>query len=178
MLFCAEWLLLILFFLVVVWSSLTFGVGSRSWLFLYGILGTAWVSGLAMSYLIALMWPHPRPIVEHPKTRQLFRPFEVWKSFPSDHTLSAFILAIIPYQVGVSSLWGTIFFLLAAAVSFSRVYAGVHYPRDIAGGIVLAFIVSSLVIDVFLYTTPALFSAPLFMQHEIIQTSAILRSKS
>jgi undecaprenyl-diphosphatase len=56
-------------------------------------------------------------------------------SFPSGHAATAFAGA-----VSLAYLWrrGTpFFFLLAAAIAFSRVYVGVHYPGDVLAGAAL-----------------------------------------
>lgn len=58
-------------------------------------------------------------------------------SFPSGHTTAAFAVALmlcrfLPRRLGIPALG------MAAMVSFSRLYLGVHYPSDVAAGILLA----------------------------------------
>ena len=53
-------------------------------------------------------------------------------SLPSGHAATAFAGA-----VALSYLWrraAPLFFLLAAAIAYSRVYVGVHYPGDVLLG--------------------------------------------
>lgn len=56
-------------------------------------------------------------------------------SFPSGHTAASFAAAMViarrlPKKYGITAL------LLAAAIGFSRIYLGVHYPSDVIFGAV------------------------------------------
>jgi membrane-associated phospholipid phosphatase len=56
-------------------------------------------------------------------------------SFPSGHTATSFAGATalsVVYPRGTPA-----FFLLAAAIAYSRLYVGVHFPLDVAGGAVI-----------------------------------------
>ena len=56
-------------------------------------------------------------------------------SFPSGHTATAVAGAIVlSYLV---PKWTAAFVVLAAAIAYSRVYVGVHFPLDLAGGAVI-----------------------------------------
>ncbi len=60
-------------------------------------------------------------------------------SHPSGHTLSSFIAAFILAKA--DRRFGCAAILLASLIAFSRLYLFVHYPTDILGGIILAYII-------------------------------------
>lgn len=63
------------------------------------------------------------------------RPFNT--SFPSGHAASSFAAALVLSRLvpGATIAW----WVLAAVVSFSRVYIGVHYPIDVIAGALLGY---------------------------------------
>jgi len=66
------------------------------------------------------------------------------KSFPSGHAqtaLGAFV-AITWYWAGC---YTPILFIWSLVVSFSRIYLGIHFPLDVAGGAVLGVVVSVVI---------------------------------
>lgn len=62
-------------------------------------------------------------------------------SFPSGHTLSSFIAALVlldsDWKIGIPAA------VIAVLIAFSRLYLFVHFPTDILGGIILAILVFS-----------------------------------
>lgn len=61
------------------------------------------------------------------------------ESFPSRHTVSAFIIALVCLDI---NLYLAIFALIIAIfISLSRILAGVHYISDVIAAIVIAFII-------------------------------------
>lgn len=77
----------------------------------------------------------PRPVLESvPVIRQLHRQ-PATTSFPSGHAASA--AAFVTGVALESPRWGTVVAPVAAAVAFSRIYTGVHYPSDVLVGAAL-----------------------------------------
>lgn len=100
----------------------------------------SWSVAFCLSNIIGLILRRPRPFVTHPEVKLMFHPMESWKTFPSDHTMTAalivFLVCILhlPFTAG---LWP-----LLVWVAWGRVFAGVHYPSDILGGLTVAGLVS------------------------------------
>lgn len=68
-------------------------------------------------------------------------------SFPSSHAANHFSVAffIFLFTPRVLKKWSFAFLFWAAAISFSQVYVGVHYPFDITMGALLGIAISSVV---------------------------------
>jgi undecaprenyl-diphosphatase len=73
--------------------------------------------------------PHPAPLVSTPHSG----------SFPSGHTSAAFACAVV--LAGFAPKLAAPLFVLAAAIGFSRIYVGVHYPLDVIGGAALGVLI-------------------------------------
>ncbi len=68
-------------------------------------------------------------------------------SFPSSHAVNNFAAAaVLSFYIRKWTWW---FAGFAAAVAFSRVYVGVHYPSDVLGGAILGTGCSALFIALF-----------------------------
>jgi undecaprenyl-diphosphatase len=81
----------------------------------------------------------PRPSVAVPEAHPLMGAGGY--SMPSGHAATAFAGA-----VALAYLWrrgAPFFLLLAAAIAFSRVYVGVHYPGDVLAGAALGAAVAT-----------------------------------
>ena len=94
---------------------------------------TVWTADLLTS-LLKLAVDRERPYEIIPAADPLLR-WDVAGSFPSGHAATSVAGAVIlTYLIGRGGVW---LGLLAAAVAFSRVYVGVHYPGDVLAGAVL-----------------------------------------
>ena len=119
-----------------VWLGIAFAISgfswSRPWLWTRvgaAILLSESISGALKSAIERdrppLARPVPEPLLETPSTY----------SFPSGHATVSFACATVLALAVPRLTWP--FFVLAALISFSRVYVGVHYPFDVLAGAVL-----------------------------------------
>lgn len=88
----------------------------------------------------------PRPFEVNPAlVPQIPKPTDF--SFPSGHTLTAFVSALVilsfDRRVGAAAL------VLAVLIALSRMYLYVHFPTDILGGIFLALVIFAVLCPFF-----------------------------
>ena len=76
--------------------------------------------------------PHDDPLVREPTTH----------SFPSGHATTSFACAatLSPFLPRYAA---ALLYVVAAAIAYSRVYVGVHYPLDVLGGAALGLLVAT-----------------------------------
>jgi undecaprenyl-diphosphatase len=98
---------------------------------------------LALGHLAGALHPEQRPFQTH-HVHQIIGHAN-GQSFPSDHATKAFGIALITMAF-LSRRWGVAMFLVAVLIGFARVYVGVHYPGDIAGGLLVALIAVGAVV--------------------------------
>lgn len=160
MFFCAHSLIYVLSLLVLAWGAFVWVPVSEhpfDLIVLTKLFITAFVCAEMFSYCIALMWRHPRPIMEFPDIKLLLHPIENWKSFPSDHTILATMLAFVPMGMGVNIFFVIFLIVLALLIMCGRVYVGVHYPRDIIGGIIVGLFFSFSAFWLLIHVTQPVF---------------------
>ncbi|MEN4922403.1 phosphatase PAP2 family protein [Achromobacter spanius] len=99
---------------------------------------------LFASYLCGALWPHPRPFVIG--LGHAFFAHKPTSSFPSNHTIIIATFAFALILDRRRAAWGWLALAGAVVVGTSRVYLGVHFPLDIAGGLLLAPVAAALTI--------------------------------
>jgi undecaprenyl-diphosphatase len=89
--------------------------------------------GLLGAQVISHAWARERPFQTHPAQTLLLAPPSYDPAFPSDHAVAAFAIAFSVALIGGWRL-GSAFLAAAAIVGVTRVFVGLHYPGDVAGG--------------------------------------------
>ncbi|MCH7338379.1 undecaprenyl-diphosphatase [Acinetobacter higginsii] len=94
------------------------------------------VASLLVTQIIHAVYYHPRPFdmgIGHILTGHGSS-----SSFPSQHTLTVATIAFAYLLSGYRKI-GSAALLLALIVGWSRIYIGVHFPFDVLGSFVIAF---------------------------------------
>jgi undecaprenyl-diphosphatase len=90
---------------------------------------------LLLSKIVAMVYPHPRPFMIGLGHQYL--PHEANDSFPSDHA-TFFTAAAFALLAGRCPGPGLAIFAVGIAVSWARIYLGIHFPMDMAGALAIA----------------------------------------
>jgi undecaprenyl-diphosphatase len=103
----------------------------REWAVINATIAAA--VALGVNQIIIRIWERPRPFAVHHAILLLSPSHD--PSFPSDHATFAFAVAVALFltmrRIGIAAL------VLAALISFARVYTGEHYVSDVAAGAVI-----------------------------------------
>lgn len=100
------------------------------------LLALALAAGNAAVDLLKDALARPRPFVDLPEARLLLGRGSSF-SLPSGHATNWFVALAVAGWFYPRSRWGL--WPLAVAVSYSRVYCGVHYPGDVLAGALLGW---------------------------------------
>jgi undecaprenyl-diphosphatase len=128
------------------WGVLVFGVlavglwllsppGETAWKRACAAGLSAAAVGLLANQVISHVWDRARPYEAHAAIVPLLSR-STDPSFPSDHATAALSIAFGVFFVSRRAGW--LFLAFAAVVSVSRVLAGMHYPTDVLGSLVVS----------------------------------------
>ena len=130
MVFGADYIIILAIFFAI-FLFFTKGILERK-AFLLSVLSF----GIAFIFIktIGKLIEEPRPFIKY--NFQPLTSFAPNDSFPSDHTIILAILFLCFYYYKSKYRW--IFLVALIWTGIARVYVGVHYPGDIAGGLIFA----------------------------------------
>jgi undecaprenyl-diphosphatase len=144
--FCAYFLI----FFVILLTILLYFLKRREHLvpvFLKIILGVFFVYLIRffLRYILGFFYLRQRPFLAYPSIFHLtdFLVSAHKFSFPSDHMAVSLVTALLIFKDWPQ--WGRILIGCALLIGVSRVFVGVHYPLDILGGILNAFLAFTMV---------------------------------
>jgi undecaprenyl-diphosphatase len=95
--------------------------------------------GLLAAQAISHLWTRERPFEAHPAQTLLLASPSHEPSFPSDHAVAAFAIAFSVALIGGRRA-GALFLAGATIIALTRVFVGLHYPGDVAGGALIGFV--------------------------------------
>ncbi len=130
------------FFVALLFVVLWFRVGERK---KSALLDSTWAAGvgLAVNQAIGLFYFHPRPYMMG-ICKPLF-PHGPETSFPSDHATLLFAVAFYLLFFRRWAACGLPLLAIAILTAWGRVYAGIHFPFDMMGSLVVGFMGAGLV---------------------------------
>ncbi len=111
----------------------------------YLILSAMTVGVLVGNVILKHLFARPRPCWIN-KAVPLLIPMPRDYSFPSGHTLSSVIAAVI--LIHTNTALGLFAMTASALIIFSRLYLYVHYPSDVLGGIALGTAISGIMLEI------------------------------
>lgn len=94
--------------------------------------------GFTISWILGKLFYRDRPFVDHDVMQLVHH--EANASFPSNHALGAFVIAMTIWLFRRRDGW--IWLILASGIAIARVWTGVHYPTDVLAGAILGILIA------------------------------------
>ena len=130
----AGWIWIVIAVIMLAWKSHR-ACGTRMAI---GLISSLLIGNLFLKHVVA----RPRPCWINDAVQLLVTSPNDY-SFPSGHTLASFISATILFQYNRG--WGTVAYILAIIIAFSRLYLYVHFPTDVLVGAILGIAIGIIV---------------------------------
>lgn len=140
--FSAQYLVFIIAAIVVgSWFVRTGSDGPNRRFAVYTAVASTAIA-LLITMIIQHLYTHPRPFVARNDVVLLVN-HSADPSFPSEHATAAFAMAtgLALYR----PRFGILLLLLATLTAFARVFVGIHYPGDVAGGAAIGVAAAALI---------------------------------
>lgn len=132
--FFAEYAIYILFIGAALWTIA--GVRAKQYEPIVAFFAALAVSFIVLQ-LLGLLSDLPRPFADHSLTVLL--PGAGGEAFPSDHTAASAAIAFAFLFFLRNKKVGSLLVGLACMIGLARIISGVHYPLDVAGGLLAGF---------------------------------------
>lgn len=133
MIFSSQYLIYIAFAIVA--SCIGYLVYRRQWREV-SFFAISLVIAFGILFILSKLFISERPFVHHTVTQLIAHAAN--QSFPSDHTTGAMTVALALLAFTRFKRVGWLLVVVASLIGFSRIFVGVHYPLDVAGGILTA----------------------------------------
>lgn len=114
---------------------------------------SAVLARLVITEIIRYFYHNPRPFIVYD-----FAPliYDFNNSFPSGH--AAFFFALATAVFLFHRKWGIAYFAVAVIIVLSRIVAGVHWPSDILGGVIVGVGSALLILKIFVLQKKFIFT--------------------
>jgi undecaprenyl-diphosphatase len=99
--------------------------------------------GIIINRIISSLYFHPRPFMENIGTLLIKHTAE--SSFPSDHTTFLLSIAFLFVYFSQTKKLGLILIVLGIISGFARVFAGLHFPLDILGSLLISIFSATII---------------------------------
>lgn len=142
MVFCASWLI---YPVLVVAAGCAFWLARRRQWWPLGSFAATLIVTFGLLQAAVRVYSDQRPFMtQHPHRPVAHR---AGTTFPSDHTTAAAAigLGLLVFVFTTFRRTGALLLLAAVLIGFARIFVGIHWPADIAGGLLTGLVGTAVV---------------------------------